>query len=443
MMKLPPDLPGLSNFERRGLEDALRQQEMIDRAIGPAQEILRMHQAEKEMVAHLARPEVELMIEWQAALEAAINPTRDLDHFVKTEAERFLEHQEALDAAFDPAIQLEKSLRDGTSGVWMLHEAAERARQGTALAEIERAAKGYGTFGTLGTLGSEMAKLEDIWDRSAGLSELERAMKIVHPWIDIADPARSFAAFGYATEIGQIIAGAHDSVRGLEHLLGAWSPPPGFALWDEARRLDAYTRAGIDMRLFDIPQAAFREIAREVGIVQLPPRARAPRPAARRKSKQRASGPAIVIPCRVSIDIEVHAQVQAVEAMLRSELETRAARVFGTSWMKHCVHGSILAEWRQRQANARMGRTSSLLAFSTFGELVDVIQRKNVWNTAFADVQIAPDVFRVTIGDLIDARNAADHGRALDQWEFSIAFAAATRVQRAFGAKPFKVIRKR
>lgn len=434
-MKLPPDLPGFSSLERRILEDALRQQEMIDRAFGPAAAALRIHQAEKELIGRLARPEVELLLKQQASLDAIINPARELDRVVRPELGCMLEQQAALDSAISPARALEKAIYDHASGAF--HGAAERALERSAIGDIERAAKGYGTFGALE---SEIVKLHAAWDRHAGPGEIERAMRIAQPWIDVTDPSRSFAAFGHATEIGNAIASAQESVRGLEHLLGAWSPPSGFAFWNEARRLGAYADAGVDMRIFDIPQAAFREIAREVGIVQAPPRSPAQRPAPK-KSKQR--GPAVVIPCRVSMDIEAHAQVQAVELMLRFELESRAGRVFGENWMKKCVHGAVLSEWRQRQATARMGRTSSLLALSTFGELIDVIQRKDVWKTAFGDLQISPDVFRVAVGDLIDARNAADHGRPLDQWEFSIAFAAATRVQRAFGMKPFKATRRR
>jgi hypothetical protein len=438
MRNLPPDFPHLFSFERRMLEDAVRQQEMLDRALGPSGlEALQAHHAQEKLMERL-NPELRLIRENQALLSGKAA------------------HAVALEAALGPARSLERVFNEGHAldGVTALHGAAERAAlEGAGLNElrraeqavipywhdIDRAARTYGTFSSLA---KQNEALHLTWGHHAAMSDIERVLRIDKPWIDVMDPGRSFAAFGVLSEIGRAIQAMRDDDRArpqdFDRLLGAFLPPKDFAYWDDARRLDAYARGGVDMRIFDIPREAYGDVAREVGIIQPAPTIR---PWRARYASASAKGHGVIIAYRGSIRLEARAQLKAVEMMLRGELTRRAHARYGPGWIEIIVPAPMLQMLRKRLARARFGKSPALLDHTLFSELSSLLQRKEVWPDFFGDVVITFEEFALLMADLIEVRNALFHHRPLDQWELSIAFAAATRLQCAFGVKMARSLR--
>lgn len=430
MRKLPPDLPGMSEFERRILEDAL----MFDKALGPrGLDALQAYHAEQDLIEKLAHPERDLVEQHLQHMSGA-----SIQH-------------EAMKAAAGPGFELDRALRqpENLTGAVALQRAAEGLVGELSGAEALRRAAAQPTwrelevarqYETFDSIAKQHSAIESIWKAALGradsLEDMTRAMKINQPWIDAIEPARSFAAYGALSEIGRAIKSLEVedplSSQRLSTLLGSWTPPEGFAQWDESQRLAAYRDADIDMRIFDIPRPAFEDVAREAGIVQPAPEIKGEPTEPAKPKVSRVS-----IPFQGSINLDAHAQVQSVELMLRHELGWRAATKHGPKWMKTFIHGSVLAELKVRQTGARVGKSPSLLDFTTFGELIQVIQRKDLWESAFSDLPLTREEFRVSVERLMEARNAVDHGRELDPWEFISVFAEATRLQRAFGIPPF------
>jgi hypothetical protein len=87
-----------------------------------------------------------------------------------------------------------------------------------------------------------------------------------------------------------------------------------------------------------------------------------------------------------------------------------------------------------RQAEARVGQSTNLLDFSTFGELRDVLLRGDVWDSYFAaDVKMSKDEIAIALERLMDIRHAVDHARTLSREHFIWCFAEVGRVMQAFG----------
>lgn len=443
MFKLPP---GTSAFHEQVLRDARRYEEMVteaERALGlGGLEALQAYHAEAELVGSLSHPEAQLIEDYRKLTSV-------------TEAQRELEKSIARDAG---SIDLSRELAraEGFAGVHSLTRAAERLALESPVEALRRAAEPawsdiacttrmYDTFASIAKEQSALeASLADslryVSPARSADAALAAAMKIEKPWIDVMDPARSFRAFGALSEIGDAIKALRlDDLQTATHLrslLGTWTPPADFALWDEAQRLATYFDAGIDPRLFDIPADAFEEAAWAAGIVQPAPeihpertdQGKPAKPSARRR---------ISITYQVSISQDAQAQVNSIELMLREELAWRAATKHGPGWKKKFIHGNVFTELKERQAGARVGKSEELLDFTTFGELIQVIQRKDMWESCFGDVPMSREEFRVSVERLVELRNAVGHVRRLDPVEFIWVFAEATRLQQAFGIPPF------
>lgn len=433
MSKLPPEFfPAMSDSERRHFEDAIRQQEMIDRLIGPRGiEMLQAYRPYEEL-ERLAKPELDLIREHQ-----------DLMSGVTAQ-------QEALRAALEAAVDLDPGRMRDLEGAFALNAAAERAaREGSGLAELKRARdaiestgvglyndamREYGTFASVARVHED---LESVWREHAGTTELKRAMKIASPWIDMQDPLRSIAAFQQASQIGEAVrALAIDptaSFHTLDPLLGAWTPPAGFASWSGARRLDAYAKAGVDMRMFDIPREAYFDIAREVGIMLPAQPTRSWRASYMSASAQ---GRGRVFAVRGSLRLEARRRVILIELRLRDELEERARVHFNGQGVEVIIDVSRLKKIEGRRARARFGKTPRLLDHSQFSDLSTILQ--DAWMRCFSDVPIPLDELRVLMANLVEIRNALFHHRPLDAREINVLFAATERLERAFGVKPHK-----
>jgi hypothetical protein len=120
--------------------------------------------------------------------------------------------------------------------------------------------------------------------------------------------------------------------------------------------------------------------------------------------------------------------------LLRRELDARLSAQLGPNWHKHRVSEKVLPVWRSRQTEARVGKSACLLDFATFGELRDVMLRKDVWRECFDQKIEMTKVEMTTVLDrLMEIRHAADHGRPLTHREFIWCFAEVDRVMFAFG----------
>jgi hypothetical protein len=445
--RLPPSLPGLGALEEEVLKTALRDAELHEQmekslGFGGGMEAVRKLQEEHTLINNLARPEAQIIKEYQDSISGRTAREELLSAAAGgTAVSHLYDALERSSTGADALGAMADRLAQESTGVEAIRRAA--GMTGHNSLDLAGAAHFYGTFGSMALRQSELeASLAHAISGRALDSAIAAAMRIEKPWIDSLAPERSFQAFGALSQIGRAIEalriGDFSSAARLNDLLGTWSPPESFATWEAAARMATYADAGIDMRLFDIPAQAFDDVARAAGIVQPAPEIAPTAPdETHADDKPGITVRKVTISYHGTTGNDAHAQVQSVELLLRYELGWRAPTKYGGTWMKTFVHGNVLAEVKQRQADARLAKSPSLLDYMTFGELVQVIQRKDLWDNAFSDVTMTREEFRVAVERIIELRNAIDHGRQLDAVEFIWVFAEATRLQRAFGLPAF------
>lgn len=448
-------LTALTRFQEQIFRDALRYQDMVDEY--------------SKAVDALGGPAMLEALHWQNSVQEGEDLRRTelkIAQEVRDLASGFPPHREAMEAALGKTTLhgLQGELLDLT-GPHPLHGAAERlawestgvealrlaaaSREPTVL-QLAREAECYRTFDVLAREGVALegtfaCSFKDL-DRHFGMNEtMKAALAIEKPWIDALQPNHSFVAFAKLSEIGSAIAGLRlNDIASNEHLrslMGTWTPPDNFGLWDEAQRAAAFYASGVDRRIFDIPDWAFEDVARAAGIVQpapeiTPKKKKAKAKAAKDPTTQAKTGK-VSVPFVGTTTLDAHAQVQSAELMIRDELAWRAPTKFGPKWKKTYIHGNVLAELRARQANSRVGKSDSLMDYLTFGELVQIVMRKEIWEGAFSDIGMTREEFTIATGRLMEIRNAVDHGRKLNPVEFIWCFSEATRLQVAFGIFPF------
>lgn len=310
--------------------------------------------------------------------------------------EELVARQTALDSLVYPLSGREallaavRKMQEEATGVEALRRASGAVDDRFALRELQRRATELHTFES--SFGDAVKAFHLARDADALWSQV--AM-IREPWISLEDPYRSFEAFGALAEIAS------------------------------ARTARADDEAELDPRIEEIPQPAARPLGRAAGlkIHEVKPRVDLGAP----------HDIGIVIAGTGTWGTEAHVQVQGVEVMLRERLDLHLTRISGPNWHKHYVAKPVLQAWRAKQAEARVGQSDNLLDFSTFGELRDVLVRKNVWLAISADVQMTKEEFEVVLDQLMEIRHAVDHGRPLKRRHFIWCFAGVDRIYDAFG----------
>jgi len=438
------DFSGISQMQERILVEAARYQDMVDKAecaVGGRAviELVQSNRQVLEMLEKVRRPELHLAQEMRD-LASGVTAQRE-----SLEAAAALSNRHMLHLG-----NTAKALLENASGALSLHAAAERlARDGAGVEAFRRAAEehqshaqrlvqGAEHFVTMNALVREQAVLRESIAASIknhsilGVSEsVKAAMAINTPWIDRADPMGSIAGFAALSEIGKTMAELNtDYFVAAEHLrslVGNWAPPAGFAFWDEVRRFEAFAESGIDPNILGIPDFAFPDVAFASGIV-------VPVPSVEHDGKAKSQSPKVIVPVNSSIKIDAHEHVQCAELLIRHRLSWVMTAKHGANWPKHVIHGTVLFELKLRHAKmTQLGKSPAILDYATFGELLAIAMRKDVWAAAFSDLPMCAEEFRVCVERLIEVRNAVDHGRDLDPTEFLWAFAESTRLQRAFG----------
>lgn len=438
------DFSGISRMQEHMLAEAMRCMDMVDkaeRAVGGRTviEFMQSNRQALEMLGEIRRPELRLAQEMRD-LASGVTAQREALEVAAALSDQHMLH-------FGNTT---KALPDSVSGAHSLHAAAKQlARNGAGVEAMRRAADEHQAlaqhlgrdaepFVTMTALVREQAELRESFAAAIknhsllGVGEaVKAAMAINTPWIDLADPMGSIAGFAALSEIGKTMAGLNtDYFAAAEHLrslVGNWAPPAGFAFWNEVKRFEAFAESGIDPSILRIPELAFPDVAYASGIV-------VPVPSIEHEGEAKSPEPKVIVPVKSSINIDAHEHVQCAELLIRHRVSWVMAVKHGPNWPKQVIHGTVLSELRLRQAKkTQLGKSPAILDYATFGELLEIAMRKDVWAAAFSYLPMSAKEFRVCVERLIEVRNVVDHGRDLDPTEFLWAFVEATRLQRAFG----------
>ena len=128
--------------------------------------------------------------------------------------------------------------------------------------------------------------------------------------------------------------------------------------------------------------------------------------------------------------------IMQVEQRLRTCVETRLLGIAGPKWIKQRVPPEMRERWEQRQDEERKaGRpVFSLVQYSDFMDLVDVIARSDNWRDVFKPVFRHADDFRESMRRLHPIRQAVAHSRPIGRADVLTLCTEAVRILRALGA---------
>jgi hypothetical protein len=427
MFKLPEtDL--LTSLQDRVMREALRHKDMVDEwarmeqtlgGAAVAKVAMAMQSAELEELRH---PERALLREMQVHLSGRAAIREAMEWITGQTAQK----EAAKMAATMNGSEIRKMMTD--------RAIAEASELNSVRQRLQEQSVGYVTFNDL----AARAELDRFTSAVRSVSPticadwaLQHAMMLQTPWIDEASPARSFEAFAAVSKIALAVEEARSSKvtpsSYLRSLVGSWVPadPVAFAVSSAVERARALAQSGIDGRVIDLPKTAFPEVARVTGLAPVPA-VRAPRPAES----------AIVIEASGSLSDDATLQVRSVEQMLRHELRERMPRHFGPNWITQRVPEKMRCGWQERREKSRRGKRIDLLDFSHFGDLVQIIMQKGVWETAFMpSIGMSKEEFQIATNRLIEIRNVLNHAGELEVIEFVWCFSEVTQLRRAFGTR--------
>jgi hypothetical protein len=423
-----------SSLQERLIQDVMAQQAMYDRLErsigGPVMvDALRLHHQMSKIAEENKRVELAVIRDAQA-----LTCGRAFAH-------------EALEIAKEHRFAKQtREVFEAVSGGEALCRAAKRMEQEAGVEALWRTVGGLSSHFALAQLQKQASEVERFRDLSRGMTDLEGAFAaavtrvsaslpvetlwlnvsaVTQPWILVDDPYRSFEAFGALSEIAQSTA----RLRAFEgkFATGLELPVPSFPDDLAAYKVLAPDdETEVDPRIDDLPVFAFGTLARAAGLTI--------HRVDTRVNSRAHKDLGILLVGTGSWATEAHGQVQAVEVMLRAQLDARMTALLGSNWYKQRVNKAVLAAWRSKQVEARVGCSESVLDFATFGELRDVLLRADVWDVGFAaDVKMTKEEFTVCLDRLMEIRHAVDHCRKLNRRHFVWSFSEVDRILQAFG----------
>ena len=425
MFKLP-ETHFLMSLQDRAVREGLRHNDLIEewtrteRALGGTEAVKAAMALRSAEIEELRHPERALLREMQERMSgrAAIREAREwaTGQTAQKEAAKML----AMNGPTARQLMTDRMI-------------AEASELNVIRQRMQEQALGYVTFKDLiaqAELDRFASTIRSVSPAVSGDWALQRAMMLQTPWIDEIAPARSFEAFAVVSKIALAVEQARSSEPTpstyLRSLVGSWAPadPVAFAVSSAVERARALAQSGIDVRISHLPTAAFPEVARVTGL--------SPPPAVR---TQRPADSAIVIEASGSLSDDATLQVRSVERMLRHELRKRMPRHFGPNWIIGRVPEKMRRGWEERRDKSRRGKRIDLLDFSYFGDLVQIIMQKGVWETAFMpSIGMSREEFQIATNRLIEIRNVLHHAGELEVIEFVWCFSEVTQLRRAFGS---------
>ncbi len=124
-----------------------------------------------------------------------------------------------------------------------------------------------------------------------------------------------------------------------------------------------------------------------------------------------------------------------VEQRLRTCVETGLRDVSGPQWIKQRVPKSIRERWEQRRHEERRAERPvfSLIQYSDFMDLCDVINRSDNWRDVFEPIFRHANDFRESMRRLHPIRKAIGHSRPIGRADILTLRSESVRILRALG----------
>ena len=195
-------------------------------------------------------------------------------------------------------------------------------------------------------------------------------------------------------------------------LLGSWHTAPGLPdiFWrDLETRERFYREASVDPGIIVAPPAATVEVMVEAGLA-------AGEPSETGTVALFAFGNLSVSIRSSSPEIDAHSAVVAFERRLRTYIAQKLETIAGPTWFKHRAPGGIHGKAKKtRAASLAVGeRSTSLIDYTDFGELKEIVLRNDNWTEVFEGIFINRGWFERDVQTLLALRRPSSHSRIVD-----------------------------
>ena len=294
-------------------------------------------------------------------------------------------------------------------------------------------------------LQDELSRIEEILTPNWSPLALETINKIAadfelirQPWIDTENFARSIAGFAELHALGDAFRTMEPFSAKLTSVLredlGDWRHITSFPenIYDDPMvRSDFYENLGMNKALTAFPWGTFNHLVdvSQFRLPTMPPRIKAYTTGQQDEGKD--------------VDPDLHRNKEAYTLLLNFETQIRhfidkeMTRAFGTSWTKHRVHGNLTKEWKEKREKAQDNgeEASPLIAYSDFGDYIQIIIRNDNWQDVFKPLFKNKESVKESFRRLHPIRICTMHSRIITPDDELFLLAETRRILKAIKKK--------
>ena len=287
----------------------------------------------------------------------------------------------------------------------------------------------------LTAIAERMAKQVELF-RAAGVVEaawsqlLERQMAAVQtPWLDPDLPSLSFEGFAVVSRLGQAVRYAEPFDEVARDQIDEDLGDP-IDIGDDAgpdERDAAHIEADMNAAMLTISPRAVTDVLIQSGFVFKAKFAPLP-------LTTDGSDPGHVF------HPGHHMLITTVEQKLRATIDTRMQAQYGAGWMDTQIDPKVLQQWADRceKAVACGERPLTLIQYSSFMELKDIVLRRQHWREVFEAIFRKKEHFQTSMDRLHPIRVPLAHSRPIGIGQQYHLISEAGHILRALGIDIFE-----
>ena len=382
--------------------------------------ILEELEQRRRLIERVSRPilgEIEhLKFDHLDHLRVALEPTRQI-------LDQFSDRQQALDA-LAPTIASARQLAE-TAAQW--DAAARTLRSNEDRFVLPRSSQ-------IQELTRSLAEKAEIIRNGFSPLDIARKMERMEtPWLNPGNPLWSATAFAELQTLGATItrSGAfeHNAVSLLRTELGDWRgvSVPEAILTDPLARHGFYRDLGFNEALTSFPLNAFNQGADFAGLA-LPN----VEPSWEHSAPDEDEEPAAE---GLELNTKAYRVLFVLETRIRAFIARAMADAHGDLWIAHHIPGDIRQKWQEKQRKALDSGEPKrpLIAYADFTDYIQIIERRDNWNTVFKQIFQRKEDVRESFVRLFPIRLCTMHARPVTLDDELLLRAESRRLLRAIG----------
>ena len=287
----------------------------------------------------------------------------------------------------------------------------------------------------LSAMAKRMTKQVELF-RTAGIVEsawsqiLQKQMAAVQtPWVNPHLPALSFEGFAVVSRLGQAVCYAEPFDEAAREQMDEDLGNPIDVANDAGpeERNVAHLEANMNPAMLMIAPDAVGDVLIQSGFVFKPSFVSLP-------PTTDGSDPGHVF------HPGHHMLITAVEQKLRTTIDASMKAQYGADWMEKQIDSNIIEEWVERREMAVANGESplSLIQYSHFMELKDIVIRRQHWREVFQPIFRKKEHFQTSMERLHPIRLPLAHSRPIGNGQQYHLISEASHILRVLGVDVFK-----